>query len=120
MVLGIGFILAGINHFRVPGFYVALMPDYIPAHTWMVHLSGATEMVAGILLLIPRTTRWGAWFIVVHLLAFLTVHIWMIQHATDRYAKIPMVFLWVRLVFQFVFLAWAVWYTRPELSSVES
>ncbi len=121
-LLGVAFVLAGINHFRTPDFYIRIMPDYIPAHAFMVYLSGVTEILAGLLLLIPKTQRWGAWAIVGHLVAFFPVHIWMIQKA-DRFSDVPLWGLWARLAFQFVFLAWAGWYTRPDdhtLSPAES
>lgn len=111
ILLGVAFVLAGVNHFRDPTFYIKIMPDYIPAHAFMVYASGVTEILAGLLLLYPKTTRWGAWAILGHLLIFFTVHIWMIQHA-ERFKPAPLWALWVRLAFQFVFLAWAGWYLK--------
>lgn len=104
------FILAGINHFRSPEFYLNIMPDYVPAHELMVQLSGVTEIVAGIMLLIPGLSRWGAWFIIAHLVVFFTVHFWMIQHAADRYAEVPLAVLWARIPLQVIFIVWAMWY----------
>ncbi|MCB9637657.1 MAG: DoxX family protein [Myxococcales bacterium] len=114
VLLGVFFIFGGVMHFINPAFYKPMMPDYIPSPDLMIALSGVTEIVSGIMLLLPKTMVWGAWLIFAQLLAFMTVHVWMIQHAHDRYAKIPLAGLWVRLVFQFVFMAWAYWYTRPE------
>lgn len=111
IVLGIAFVLAGLNHFRVPAFYITLMPDYIPAHAEMVYLSGFTEVVTGAMLLFPRTLRLGAWLAIAHLVVFFTVHIWMLQHASQRYTSVPEALLWVRLIVQFVLIAWAYWYT---------
>jgi len=114
ILLALLFILAGINHFRIPDFYLNLMPDYIPYHTFMVYLSGVTEIVAGTMLLIPRFSKWGAWFIVAHLVVFLTVHFWMIQHAEDRYADIPLAMLWFPIVLQAIFITWALWYVSDD------
>ena len=110
VLLGAFFILGGINHFLRPDFYLNLMPDYIPAHELMVQLSGVTEIIAGVMLLIPAISRWGAWFIIAHLVVFFTVHFWMIQHAEDRYSEVPLVALWFRIVLQVVFIAWAMWF----------
>ncbi len=110
ILLGAFFIFGGINHFLRPDFYLNLMPDYIPAHELMVQLSGVTEIVAGVMLLIPPISRWGAWFIIAHLVVFFTVHFWMIQHAEDRYSDVPLAALWFRIVLQVAFIAWAMWF----------
>ena len=50
-LLGLLFILAGINHFVRPGFYVAIMPPYLPWHLELVYLSGLFEvLLAGVFL----------------------------------------------------------------------
>ncbi len=91
---------------RDPEFYTKLMPLWLPAHKFLVLLSGGTEILAGVLLLIPKMSRLGACLVVGHLLIFFTVHIDMIVRA-EAFPEIPLWALWVRLVFQFVFLAWA-------------
>ena len=110
ILLAAFFILAGINHFRDPAFYLDLMPDYIPSHELMVQISGVTEILAGLMLIIPPLSRWGAWFIIAHLVVFFTVHFWMIQHAADRYSNVPLAALWGRIVLQVVFIVWAMWF----------
>lgn len=112
VLLGVFFILGGINHFRVPEFYLNIMPDYIPAHEAMVYLSGVTEVIAGIMLLVPSLSVWGAWFIIAHLVVFFTVHFWMIQHA-EKYPDVPLWALWLRIVIQVVFIVWAWWFVTP-------
>jgi uncharacterized membrane protein len=109
VLLAAFFVLGGINHFRDAPFYLRMMPDYIPAHALMVQLSGVTEIIAGVMLLVPRTSVWGARFIVAHLVVFFTVHVWMVQHP-ERYSEVPVAGLWFRIVLQFVFIAWAAWF----------
>ena len=106
------FVLSGANHFLSPEFYLDIMPPYIPAHTIMVALSGATEIIAGIMLAIPKVSKWGAWFIIAHLLIFFTVHIYMIQEASTAFADLPLAGLWIRIPIQFLLIAWAFWFTR--------
>jgi len=118
LLLGIFFVLAGINHFVNPDFYMNIMPDYFPFHYALVLLSGVTEIVAGAMLFYGPTVRLGAWGIVAMLVIFFTVHIHMIVHA-DRYPNVPPWALWLRIVLQFVFIAWAWWYTRAEKKVAE-
>lgn len=108
------FIGSGINHFRVPDFYVNIVPDYIPAHVAVVYLSGVTEIVAGVMLAIPKWSKWGAWLIIAQLVVFLTVHFWMIQHAEDRYSDIPVSLLWLRIPVQVLFIVWASWFISDD------
>ena len=117
-LLGIFFVLAGINHFVNPGFYTDIMPGYLPAHHALVLLSGVTEIIAGTLLFYGPLARLGAWGIVAMLVVFFAVHIHMIVHA-DRYASVPLWGLWLRLIFQFVLIAWAWWFTRPDKPAPE-
>src|SRR4051794_6354655 len=47
VLFGVLFILAGLNHFRVPEFYVNIMPPYLPWPRELVYLSGVCEVVLG-------------------------------------------------------------------------
>jgi uncharacterized membrane protein len=118
-LLVVFFILAGVNHFRSPDFYLTMMPPYFPAHEFLVMLSGITEIIAGIMLAIPKTAKAGAWFIIAHLVIFFTVHVYMLQEADGVFADVPLAFLWIRFPFQFLFIAWAFWFTRPDKDATE-
>lgn len=63
-------LFAGIMHFAKPDFFVKIMPAYIPFHLKMVYLSGAVEILCGILLLFPQTQTIGAWLSIALLLRF--------------------------------------------------
>lgn len=111
-LLVVFFVSAGLNHFRIPDFYTSIMPDYFPARGFLVYLSGVTEIVAGVMLAVPRFSRWGAWFIIAHLVVFFSVHVWMIQES-ERYVNdtVTIEALWFRIVLQLVMIAWAYWFT---------
>ena len=114
-LLAVSFMLLGANHFRDPDFYTNIMPDYLPAHAFLVYLSGVTEIVAGAMLAIPPLSRWGAWFIIAHLVAFFSVHFWMIQEK-ERYVTddVTIAMLWLRIVLQVLFIVWAYWFTAES------
>jgi len=118
-LLGALFVFAGINHFRDPDFYINIMPLYMPFHRELVLLSGVTEIVAGAMLFFRPTIRWGAWGIIAMLVVFFTVHIDMIIRADD-FANVPLWALYFRIVLQFVFIAWAWWFTRPDMQKLET
>ena len=108
VLLGLFFFYAGFGHFRNPEFFLNIMPDWMPAHLELVYLSGITEMIAGIWIIIPRTAYWGGVSIFAMLVAFFIIHIDMIVYA-EKYESVPVAALWVRLGLQFVLLYWTWW-----------
>jgi uncharacterized membrane protein len=108
------FVLAGVNHFINTGFYLKIMPPFLPWHLGLVHLSGVFEIVLGALLLIPKLTRVAAWGLIALLLAVFPANIHMaVNHAL--YPEYSATVLWLRLPLQFVLIAWAYWYTLPDV-----
>ena len=59
------FILGGIGHFVATDVYLRIMPPYLPYHRALMLLSGVFEVVLGLLLLVPATSRLAAWGLVV-------------------------------------------------------
>ena len=100
------YILAGINHFVMPKFYMRIMPQYIPFHRFMVISSGAAEIGLGILLLVPAYSSWAAWGIVALLIAVFPANI---HHLTSKKPDIgpPVWVLWLRLPIQVLLIWWA-------------
>jgi uncharacterized membrane protein len=106
------FVAAGLNHFRDPAFYSPMMPPYIPAPALMISLSGAAELVLGLLLLLPRARPYAAWGLVLLLLAVFPANLHMYLERETTFAAIAPLALLLRLPFQLVLIAWAYLYTR--------
>ena len=96
----------GANHFRTPKIYERIMPLYIPSPSFMVLLSGITEMITGFLLLNPQTQTLGVWCIIGQLVIFLAVHIHMLQNK-EASLQLPKWFLMLRIPLQFGLMYWA-------------
>jgi len=111
-LMALGYIGAGINHFVSPGFYVSIMPPYIPWHLAMVWISGVAEILLGVGVLIPKTRRVSGWLIIAMLAVFMTVHVHMLT-APEGTFDAPRWALWARLPMQAVLAAWAWWVTKP-------
>src|SRR6267378_1693557 len=71
---------AGTLHFIRPDVYVKIMPPYLPWPLELVYLSGLIELVLGLLLLVPRFSRWAAWGIIALLIAVFPANIYLYQH----------------------------------------
>jgi uncharacterized membrane protein len=113
IMLGIAFIIAGLNHFWNPRMYRAIMPPYIPEPYLMVQLSGYAEILLGAMVFVPRwavVTRWG---LIALLIAVFPANLHMALH-TEKYPQIPAWLLWARLPFQFLFAAWVYWAVTPK------
>ena len=102
---------AGTNHLWHPRTYLAIMPDHYTHPAFWVAATGVAEIAGGLGLLPPQTRHPAAIGIVLMLLGYFDVHIFMLEHAHDRFHNIPYWALIIRLPLQFVLIAWAARYT---------
>lgn len=109
-LIGIFYVLAGINHIRKPEFYQQLVPPYIPAVSTVVLLSGILEMILGLMILNKDTQVIAAWGIIGMLLLWLPVHVYILQNK-KLFPKVPKWMFIIGLVFQFLLMFWAFLYT---------
>ena len=111
VVLALFFVGAGINHFARTGFYLRMMPPYLPLHLALVQTSGVAEIVLGVLLLIPRSSFVAAWGLIALLVAVFPANVQMALHP-DTFTEFRPTALWWRLPLQAVLITWSFWYTR--------
>lgn len=105
-LLGGFFILAGVMHFITPGFYLAMMPPWLPAHGMLVAVSGVAEILGGVGVMTARWRRAAGIGLLVLLVTVFPANIQMLLDA--RAAGEPTGLLWLRLPLQLVFIWW-VW-----------
>lgn len=117
-LLGLLFVLAGLNHFVNPDFYLKIMPPYLPSHLFLVYVSGFFEVFLGAALLIKRSAHVAAWGLIALLVAVYPVNIHMALNP-DLYPEYSRAALWVRLLFQMVLIAWVYWYARRDAQEPE-
>lgn len=104
------FIIAGIGHFVAPGFYVRMMPPELPAHHALVILSGVIEIALGILLLVPKTSKFAAWGIIALLITVFPANVHVYRHQESF--PLPALLHLLRLPLQGLLILWAYAYTR--------
>lgn len=104
-ILGIFFIVAGINHFLNPAPYLAMMPPWLPWHVAMNQISGVAEIVGGLGILIPWKRRCAAWGLIALLIAVFPANLQVALYGWPG-THIPAWILWARLPFQPLFIAW--------------
>ena len=109
-LLGLLFILGGVNHFHKPKLYERIIPPYIPAQSSLVLASGIAEMILGFILITNESQSIGAWGIIILLIVFIPVHIFMLQNKKAS-LNLSKWILIIRIPLQFALMYWAYQYT---------
>ena len=116
IVMGVFYLLSGINHFISPENYLAIIPPYLPLHTMINYAAGIAEICGAVLLFIPATRSFAAWGIICMLIAFMPAHIYMVQQAPMLMgtATITPLIAWLRIPIQALLIWWAYSFTAKK------
>lgn len=111
------FVLAGLNHFISPRFYLRIMPPWLPAPEAVNKVSGAAEILGGAAVVCPdpAVRRFGGLLSIATLVAVFPANVHMALHP-EEYPEVPggAATLYARLPLQAVFIAWALAAMRPR------
>lgn len=113
LIIALFFVSGCIAHFVVTDFFVMAMPDYLGYHRELVIISGIFELLGGLGILLPQTRLWAGYGLIALVVAVYPANINMALHP-ERYADIPVILLYIRLPFQFLFVWFIWWAIRPE------
>lgn len=113
IALSLLFINIGIDHFVNPDFYRSIMPAYLPMHTEAIYISGFFEILGGVAILFPKLRSMAGWGLVLLLIVVFPVNIHMAVNP-DLFPDIPLSFLYIRLVLQFIIIYWTYFTTRLQ------
>ena len=111
--MGLAFVLGGVMHFAAPARYLPMMPPWLPWHLELIYVSGFFEIAGGVGLLVPRFARPATFGLIFLLLAVFPANV----HAAltgGQAVGLPAApwYLWARLPFQLVYIAW-LWLVMP-------
>jgi len=98
----------GLNHYRAPKFYEAIVPP--PFERWKREVnvaSGAAELVGGLAVVPNRTRPAARWWLLATLLAIYWANVHMALRP-DKFPRIKPALLYARLPVQGLF-AWLTW-----------
>jgi uncharacterized membrane protein len=110
-IMAIAYIGAGLNHLVKPGFYMRIMPPWLPQPLLLVYISGICEILFALMLFPVATRHAGAWLIILLLIAVFPANVQM----CINYYRHHNHNLWItilRLPLQLVFIWWAWIYTK--------
>jgi uncharacterized membrane protein len=106
---------SGIYHFVNAPMYIAMMPDFLPAHRELVYISGIAEAAGGLGLILPQTRKLAGWGLVLLFVAVFPANLNMAINGIPLDGnQLPSWALWARLPLQLGFIAWAFWMTRED------
>ena len=111
-VMSAFYVSGGVYHLVNPGFYLPMMPPYLPWHRELVFVSGVAEIVLGIAVLVPGLRHLAALGIIALLIAVFPANLHNAMHHVPLAGATHGLGMWnwVRLPFQAIFIAWAWWY----------
>ena len=110
-LMSLFYIFGGIKHFTNVGWYMKIMPPYISYHKELVYLSGAFEIILGIMLLFEQTRFLSGWGLILLLIAVFPANIYLAQ-TNGAAMNISLAFAWGRLPLQAVFIGLAYWHSK--------
>jgi len=113
-VFAVFFVLAGLNHFRTPDIYLAMIPPGWPHKDILNAAAGLAEIFGGIGLLMLGTRRAAAWGLILLLIAVFPANVYVAMKGHMDGLNVSPAALWWRLPFQAVFIAIVAWLGLTE------
>jgi len=113
--LSLLFVGAGVTHFVTPDAFLSIMPPWVPLKLEAVYLSGLAEIAGGLMLLWPRSRKWGALELTLLLIAVFPANVQMLLQA-EKYS-FPAWILWARLPLQPALIG-LIWWCGWEKSAL--
>lgn len=112
--LGIALAAAGASHFVTPTPFEQHLPEWVPEPNLLVAVSGIAEIALGIALLTAWPSRIAIGRVVAaFFVAVFPTNVYVAVAGIDVDGQPGGLYPWVRLPFQLVFIAWALWSTLP-------
>jgi len=115
----LGVVVAGVSHFVQPTPFVQHLPEWVPAARSLIYVTGAIEIALGVALLAWSSRRpFVGWLAAAYLVAVVPGNVYVAVAGVDVDGQPGGIYPWVRIPFQALFIAWALWSTRTETPAV--
>jgi uncharacterized membrane protein len=113
--LAVAMVFAGVSHLLMPTPFVQHLPEWVPGRDPLVALTGVLEIALGVALVYSKQRRSLAGLAVAaFLVAVFPANVYVAVAAVDVEGQPGGAYPWIRLPFQALFIAWALWSTRPQ------
>jgi uncharacterized membrane protein len=108
VLFAIFLIYAGIQHVVKPAFYIPFVPSFLPFTAAIIYASGIIEILLGIMMIMPKYAKHGAFGILLLMLIFLPIHVWDVFSVTPAIGSHQAALIRLPVQFLFIFLAWKI------------
>lgn len=117
--MAIAMAFAGVSHLLMPTPFVQHLPTWVPMREELILLTGLLEIALGAALLLRQPRRRLAGLVLAgYLVAVFPSNIYVAVAGVEVDGQPGGAYAWLRLPFQLLFIAWALWSTRdPEPSA---
>jgi uncharacterized membrane protein len=118
--MAVAMVVAGLGHLVGPEPFVQHLPTWVPAREAIVLLSGLVEIGLGVALLVARERRASVGrLLAAFLLAVWPANVYVAVAGVHVDGQPGGAYPWIRLPFQILFIAWALWSTRAPAAAVD-
>lgn len=112
--LAVALIVAGVAHLADPTPFEQHLPGWVPGATGLVLVTGLIEIGLGAALAWSQRRREVGAVVAVYLVGVFPANVYVAVAGVDVDGQPGGVYPWIRLPFQALFVAWALWSTRAE------
>jgi uncharacterized membrane protein len=114
-------VFAGAAHWFMPEPFVQHLPSWVPAAEALVLVSGGIEIALGGALLTRQPwRRFAGLTLAAYLVAVFPANVYVAVAAVDVDGQPGGWYPWIRLPFQVLFVAWALWSTGWRIRQLQS
>ena len=120
--MAVAMAFAGVSHLLMPTPFVQHLPTWVPMREELILVTGLLEIGLGTALLLRRPLRrWAGLALAGYLVAVFPSNVYVAVAQVEVEGQPAGAYPWIRLPFQLLFIAWALWSTRdPAGSSAEA
>jgi uncharacterized membrane protein len=113
------FLFTGFTHFTpMKHDYALMLPGFVPMKVWVIHLTGALQILGAIGLLVPRTRRLAGISLALLLVAMFPGNVYAALNDVPFRGEPPTP-LWLRTPIQLLFIGMVLWTSTRRSSSKE-
>ena len=103
------FLFTGATHFSTMKHdYAAMLPGFVPMKVWVIHLTGALQILGAVGLLVPRTRRLAGICLALLLVAMFPGNVYAALNDIPFRGEAPTP-LWLRTPIQLFFIGMVLW-----------
>jgi uncharacterized membrane protein len=119
--MAVAMVVAGLAHWVMPAPFVQHLPPWVPAAEALVLVTGVVEIGLGVALLLRQPWRRRAGLaLAAYLVAVFPANVYVAVAGIDVDGQPGGWYPWLRLPFQVLFVAWALWSTEWDLRQLRA